>query len=287
MSLLRRSLLCAALPAATVSAAAPLRVRFPSGRDANDRRGKPLEELFVLALSAAGIEVEIEAVAGMTQLRRLQELRAERLDAAYVSSASASPRDIPVLRRPLRRGLLGVRLLLARRALAPALSKVKQVEELRAWRLGYGSGWSDLEMQRRLGFPLVIGNTYSGLFRMLASGRFDWMHRGLSEVWDEVDNPELVPEGLVVVPGLALFYPLDTFFCVSPQRAGWLDALDKGLDRLERDGRYARWFDAHYGQALTRAAMPGRRVLPLPGYELMPGASLADFDVLRRAPGRP
>ena len=46
---------------------------------------------------------------------------------------------------------------------------------------------------------------------MLASGRFDWMHRGVSEIWEEVDNPSLVTEGLTVVPGLALFYPLDNF----------------------------------------------------------------------------
>lgn len=286
MSLQRRSLLGAALPSAAATAQ-PLRVRFPTGRDANDRRGKSLEELFVLAMSAAGIEVEIEPVAGMTQPRRLQELLAGRLDAAYVSSATAPPQQVRVLPRPLRRGLLGVRLLLARRELAPQLSQVTRVQELRAWRLGYGSGWSDLESQRKLGFPLVVGNTYSGLFRMLASGRFDWMHRGVSEIWEEVDNPSLVTEGLTVVPGLALFYPLDNFFCVSPQRAGWLVALDRGLDRLERDGRYSRWFDAHYGQALARAAMPQRRVLQIGGYDLMPGVSLQAFDVLRRAPGRP
>ena len=64
-------------------------------------------------------------------------------------------------------------------------------------------------------------------------------------------------------------------------------ALDRGLDRLERDGRYSRWFDAHYGQALARAAMPQRRVLQIGGYDLMPGVSLQAFDVLRRAPGRP
>ena len=56
----------AGLPAATVSAAAPPRVRFPSGRDANDRRGMPLEELFVLALSAAGIEADEVVPLGAT-----------------------------------------------------------------------------------------------------------------------------------------------------------------------------------------------------------------------------
>jgi hypothetical protein len=68
--------------------------------------------------------------------------------------------------------------------------------------------------------------------------------------------------------------------------AGWTHST-RAWTGWSATGRYARWFDAHYGQALTRAAMPGRRVLPLPDYELMPGASLADFDVLRRAPGRP
>lgn len=125
---------------------------------------------------------------------------------------------------------------------------------------------------------------------MLASGRFDWMHRGVSEIWPEVDNPELMAEGLVVVPDLALFYPLDNYFCLSPQRASWLGALATGLDRLERDGRYRQWFDTHYGEALARAQLAGRRVLGLQGYDLMPGSDPRAFDVLglsqRPAAGR-
>lgn len=283
---MRRRHAWAPLLAASAAGAAPLTLRFPGGRDAADHRYDHLEDLLQRLLRAAGQSVRIQRVPGLTQPRRLIELQAGRLDVAFVSSVSPELPKLQVLRQPIRRGLLGLRLLLAPRAIAPQLARVRSMAELRPWRLGYGSDWSDLAQMQTLGLNVVTAASYSGLFRMLAQRRFDWMHRGLNEVWGEVDTPGLLPKEVVVVPRVALFYPLDDYFCVSPRRPELLGLLELGYGRLLRDGGYAQWFRQHFGPALARARLDEREVIHLTGYGVPPGTPLDAFDALSLSPAR-
>lgn len=283
---MRRRHAWAPLLAASSAAAAPLTLTFPGGRDAADHRYDHLEDLLLRLLRAAGQAVRIRRVPGLTQPRRLIELQAGRLDIAFVSSVSPELPKLRVLRQPIRRGLLGLRLLLAPRAIAPRLAQARSMAELRPWRLGYGSDWSDLAQMQTLGMNLVTAASYSGLFRMLSQRRFDWMHRGVNEIWGEVDTPGLLPKDVVVVPRVALFYPLDDYFCVSPQRPELLGLLELGYGRLLRDGGYAQWFRQHFGPALARARLDQRELIHLTGYGVPPGTPLDAFDALSLSPAR-
>lgn len=275
-----------AATASTAEAATPLRLRFPAGRDANDARDSSVEDLLALLLRAVGRRLEVQRVPGLTQPRRLIELQAGRLDVAIVSSVSPLLSGLRVLRQPLRRGLLGLRLILTRPERAPGFAKLRQLDELRRWRLGYGADWADLPQMQALGLDVVPVSSYSGMFRMLEQGRIDWMHRGVNEVWAELDHPTLVPSGLVVVPDVALFFPLDDYFCVSPHHPELLPLLEQGFARVLQDGRYAQWFRQHFGRGLERAGLAQRQVLNLAGYGVPPGTPLQAFDALRLAPAR-
>jgi ABC-type amino acid transport substrate-binding protein len=282
----RRQLLAAtalgALP--LPSTAQPLRLRYPGGRDANDLRYEALEGLLKLAFGAAGQRIELERVMGMSQRRAILEAHAGQLDVSLVPTSLNPPQGLQVLRVPVRRGLLGLRLLLAPEALLARLAAVQDLNGLHGLRMGYGADWDDLPTMRTLGFDVVTGDSYSGLFRMLAQGRFDWMHRGVNEIWAELDHPSLVPHGLAVVPKLALYYPLDDYFCVSPRRPDLFALLQRGMQRIRTDGRYARWFRDTYARALERAQMKQRHVLHLNGYGVPPETPLQAFDVVRLSP---
>lgn len=283
---IQRRLLPAALGVALSAAAPahgePLRLRFPGGRELLDRRNEPLEDLLRLALQAAGRAVQIERVPGLTQPRRLLELVRGGLDVGFIASSHPELGRLPVLRQPLRRGLLGLRLILTRRELLPSFARMQRPEQLNRWRLGYGADWADIEQMRALGLTVVPADSYTSLFRMLAQGRSDWLHRGASEVWAEIDEPDLLPPGLALVPGLALFYPLDDYFCMSPQRAPeLLPPLQRGLAQLQRDGGYLRWFRHWHGDGLARLQLAQRRVIHLAGYGVPPGTPLAQFDIVR------
>lgn len=280
----RRATLAALAP--VLARAQVLRLRLPGGRDARDARYRSMLSLFELLFEAAGIAWVPEWVNGMSQGRIAAELRQGGLDIGMLPNTHGALAGLPVLRHPLRRGLLGVRLLLARAAQAEALAAVTGIAQLRAWRLGYGADWPDLPAMRAQGFDVVTGASYQGLFEMLALGRFDWLHRGVNEVWNEIDTPGLLPAGLVVVPRVALFYPLDDYLCLRPGLAPWLPRLQQAWARIQQDGRYARWYRATYGPALRRAALGERRVLHLAGYGAPPGTPLEEFDAFQLAPMR-
>ena len=197
---------------------------------------------------------------------------------------------------PIRRGLLGLRLLLARQESLRSLAAVQNLRQLQqGFTLGYGSDWFDLEMMRTVGFRVVTGSSYTGLFQMLKAGRFDFMSRGVNEVWSEVDNPALVNKELAIVPGLALYQPLDDYFHLGSASTDWALVLRRGLDIVLHDRRYATLFQRHYRAALQRAGLAKRRVLLVTGYGIDPATPLDQFDVLElegtrgllKAPARP
>jgi len=282
---LRRRSLALSLAAAALPTRATqpelLVLRTPGPRDVNDRRDEFSHELLTEALAAAGHPVQLERVRGLGQRRILSDMASGQIDVAALPTVGALPPELIPVRWPIRRGLLGLRLLLAQPQRAAALAAVRSVEELQRFTLGYGVDWQDVDRMRDLGFKLETSGNYTGLFQMLRAGRFDYLHRGVNEIWDELGNPNLAGTGMVVVPDIALYYPLDEYFCVSPQAQAWAPRIERGLQALRASGRYTELFRARYGQALRRANLPQRRVIHLLGYGIEPNTPIDEFDVLR------
>ncbi len=272
-------LLCAAPQiAASVSADSP--VRYGGHLDVNDERYRYSAELLALALRKAGVASPVHEVLGMTQPRKVEEMRAGRLDVATLPLTFEPPRGVSAVRFPIRRGLLGVRLLLAPPPVAAKLAQVRSLDELKQFKLGYGADWLDRGQFEQLGFKVVPGASYSGLFEMMRAGRFEYMSPGVNEIFGELDHPELGP-GLVVVPRVALFYPLDDYFFVSSVRPQLAGAIQRGLERARADGSLARLFDAHFGAALERADLGERVILHVADFKVPQGTPIELFDVLQ------
>jgi ABC-type amino acid transport substrate-binding protein len=255
-------------------------VRFGGHLDVNDARYRFSAELLELALRKGGSNAEVTELQGMTQPRMVEEMRQGRLDVATLPLTFEPPAGVRAVRFPIRRGLLGVRLLLAPPGLAPKLAQVKSIEELKHFKLGYGADWLDRPQFERLGFKVVPGVSYTGLFDMMRAGRFDYMSRGVNEIFGELDHPELGP-GLVVVPRVALFYPLDDYFFVGSARPELAGIIQRGLEKARTDGSLARLFDAYFGAALERARMNERVILHVTGYKVPAGTPIEFFDVLQ------
>ncbi|WP_397572885.1 hypothetical protein [Silanimonas sp.] len=95
--------------------AAEQTVRFPGrAEEAGDVRGEFASDLLALVLDRANEGFRLEIVGGMNQPRRIQAAHEGLVDVVTLPHhATAKSRLIPV-RHPLQRGLLGVRVLLAR-----------------------------------------------------------------------------------------------------------------------------------------------------------------------------
>lgn len=275
----------AAPPIVRSNGAAPLRLVVAAGQNTDDPRFRYATALLQLALEKAGQRAELLPRGGLTQPRQALELQRGGLDVGQLPSEgtvrAGQALPVPV---PIRRGLLGVRLLLARREKAEAIAAAPTLAALQQqFTLGHGADWGDLALMRRSGFRVVTSDSYPGLFRMLESGRFDFLSRAVSEIWDERAQPRLAGDSdIVVVPRIALFYPLDDFFWVNPARPELAEQIERGLQRARGDGSFDRLYRGWYGEALRRATLRQREVFRLPGAEPPRGVGLHLYDALER-----
>lgn len=292
-ALVATALTPAAVPSAlATTASAPVAtdepLRLSGGADANDHRYRYAAEVLRLALQHAEVRRRVVQIGGMTQARMAVEVAEGRMDVLLLPMSWPSNAAITPVRVPLRRGLLGVRLLLARPAQARAIAQCKTLDELRSrFVMGYGADWIDRPAFEPLGFKLVLGASYSGLFDMLRAGRFHYLSRGINEIWAELDHPQL-GRGLVVVPDIALSYPLDDYLWVRHGNTVLEEQITRGLARARADGSFLALFDRFHREGMRRAALEQRTIFEIGGYPVEPGTPLELFDVVRdmRRPGR-
>lgn len=257
-------------------------VRFPGhAEEPGDLRGEFAGELLALVLERANEGHRLQVVGGMGQPRRIRAAHDGLVDVVVLPHQAEAQSQLIAVRLPLRRGLLGVRLLLARPETAQRLMTVGSLAELKqGFVMGYGATWLDREVMAGLGFRMMTGSSYAGLFDMLRAGRFDYLSRGVNEIEAEMADPRLGGSGLEVVPGIALYYPLDDYFYVTPERPELARSIERGFRRALADGTYAALFHRHFHTAMRDARLDERSIIHVSGYPVPPGTPLEAFDVL-------
>lgn len=199
------------------------------------------------------------------QMRALAHAEPPLTVGLFTASATLSRELVPV-RIPVDRGLLGYRVLLVREAELGRFATVSSLADLRPFRFGMLPVWDDVPVMIVAGLAVVPGESFDGLFRMLAADRFDAFSRGVTEVLSDYDRARVSVPGLAVEPHLLLHYPLPLYFWFSPDEAGRRRAarVEAGLRMMEADGSLRKMFDEEYAALQTRLDLAGRRVIELP-----------------------
>jgi len=169
-------------------------------------------------------------------------------------------------RRGMRRGqyevdlgVVGYRVCYTRASLLPALAKHHSLADWQGDLYGQGSGWMDVPILQHNGFRVLAVAQYRNLFPMVARGRFDLFCRGINEIRDEWPEASAQP-GLVLEPGMMLYYDLPRFFYAHPRDAEGLARVDAGLQQAAADGSLmALW--RHYYLPSVRFVKPQQRQL--------------------------
>jgi hypothetical protein len=284
----RRSLLLGAAGWA-LSTALPLRAQAPSlrvwgGEVLGDQRAQFALELLRQALAAAHIAADLQPVPGLSQRRMRRALRDGSLDVALLPSLGLTDGPLLPVRFPLRRGLLGLRLLLVRAGEEAAFAQITRIQRLRRLRMGIGEDWAEREPLERLGFRTVPVSGYAKLFDDLRAGRCDYLTRSVAEVWGELGRADLAGSGLALVPQLAMFYPLDDYFVVAdPALAA---QLSLALLAYFNSDAYWTLFNRHFREQLQRTALAERKILNVSGFGVDAGTPLDLFDVIHLQPMR-
>ncbi|MEO4047654.1 transporter substrate-binding domain-containing protein [Pseudomonas sp. CAU 1711] len=193
------------------------------------------------------------------QSRCLALLKDGQVDLAYVPPNAQRLRDFAAIRFDIQGGLTSYRLLLIHRDDAPRFAGVRDLDDLRALRGGFGNQWSDFPLFALNRLP-VIGSAYpENLLAMLEQRRFDYYHRGLNEAWNEArEHPQLMVE-----PHLALSYRQPVYFIFRRDNHALKERFEEGLREVLADGSFQELFRRHFGELIERSRLDQRRVLQL------------------------
>ncbi|APW39884.1 hypothetical protein RD110_23955 [Rhodoferax koreense] len=172
---------------------------------------------------------------------------------------------------PLDKGLSGYRVLLIHKDTQARLAGVRTLADLRAFTVGQGLGWADIDILANAQLRVVSGRNYEGLFDMLAGKRFDIFPRGINEVVAEYQRHRTAEPALAIDRSLLLAYPLARYFLVSqsPEGQRLRRRLELGLERLRADGRMEKMYTAFKKDILHGLDLRGRRLIRIanPAYE--------------------
>ena len=199
---------------------------------------------------------QLQPYTGKMSSRRLnnEAIHGERINLMW-SDAGHPNLDNQMIRIPfpLLKGLLGYRIFLIRKDDQPRFAAIRSLEELKQLRLGQGANWGDIKIYRHNGFAVTTGKDYQNLFHMLVSGRFDYFPRGVNEApLEYAAQHEQHPE-LAIEQTLLLVYRYPVFFYVSRNSPQLAKRLSAGLEQMQADGSFDRFFFDYYGPVLEQA----------------------------------
>lgn len=167
---------------------------------------------------------------------------------------------IPI-RIPLRKGLVSYRLLLVNKKNLGLFEGIKTAAQLKTLRAGLNDGWTTYQIMEQQHFNIVKLNDYEGMFNMLEVNRYDYLLRGVNEIFGEIDGHKIRNPDLVIEPNLAVYIPSATYIFVSKNEPRLARRLRKGLKTMITNGQLDRLFDEFYRENLERAALHKRTII--------------------------
>lgn len=164
------------------------------------------------------------------------------IDVVWSSSSPEREAEFAPVKFNLLRGINEYRLLLIRADDQERFNSIKTLTDLQRFKIGTGTHWSDTEIYRFNGLPIVKSYSYAPMFRMLKLKRFDYMARSLQEVKDDVERYDKL--GLAIEKNLMIHYSQPIYFFLNKKNVALAERIKRGLEIAQQDGSLdALFFD--------------------------------------------
>lgn len=167
------------------------------------------------------------------------------------------------IRVPVRKGLDSYRLLMVRKGEEQIFAEIQDIEDLKQYVVGLSPNWSTYQIMQNHGFRIADATIYSSMFKMLESGRFDFIPRALNEVYAELESYQPTGKGLAIVPDIVLYIPSASYMFVSPAKPRLFQRLNSGLHALNVNGQLNALIDKYNKVHIEKAKIQGRRVISI------------------------
>jgi len=185
------------------------------------------------------------------------------VDIAWLPATKEFSEQLLHISIPVRKGLLGWRILLVNEVSAKKLSNVKTLNELNEFTAGYSSNWSDFPVMQKNFDKLVTSPNYETLFKMLAYERFDFFSRALYEAPEELNYHKSEHPNLLIEPTIALHYKQIDLFYVNKSNTRLHERVTKGLLLMLEDGRFDKIFNHYYKKYIDQSELSSRTIIQL------------------------
>jgi hypothetical protein len=178
---------------------------------------------------------------------------------------SNEKREVELLpvRISLLRQLNDYRVFLIRRDDERKFAAVRTIEDLRKFSAGAGVNWPSTDVLRANGLRVVTSIAYEYLFPMLAVKRFDYMPRGIHEVWYE--QQVHADKSFVIEQTIFLHYSVPYYFFVSRENIALAARIERGLQIAQKDGSFDALFNSFpsFRRSVAEIKAGKRRVFEL------------------------
>ena len=182
-----------------------------------------------------------------------------------VSEADAENGVVPV-RIPAYGGLWGYRVFLISDGSEPKFSNIESLADLKGVTIGESESWPDTAILRAAGLQIVTGESYEGLFKMLAGNRFDALNRSITEVMQEWRTRSNALATLKIERHILLHYPMPEYFWFRDDEQGRRLAhrVQDGLMSMVADHSLCREVAREFGQDIQDLNLNSRTVIEIP-----------------------
>ncbi len=164
---------------------------------------------------------------------------------------------------PIWDGLLGYRKLMVHKVNLPLFSQVNDIEELRQFRAGQGTNWTDILIYEANNIEVKTAISFPSMYGMLYAGRFEFLPLGVNEIDANLAEARIDYPELDIVPKLLIRYPLNIYIQVGSQQKQLAKRLEKGLKIAEKDGSWAELKEKYLSPYLETDDLDGFRVIRL------------------------
>ncbi len=200
----------------------------------------------------------------MVQKRAMERLRAgNEINIFWTMTSQEREQNIFVLRIPLLRGCLGKRLIVIRKNDKWKFNSFKTLNDFKKISFGQGHDWPDADILENAGLKVIrsIAYIHENLMKMLDSGRFDALPLGMIEIWEEVaKRPQFA---LMVSPDIILSYNAPVFIFLNPSEKVLQEKLEKGFDKIIKNGVFEKIFNKHYQDIIQKADLQNKIIIKI------------------------
>lgn len=165
---------------------------------------------------------------------------------------------------PVRLGLLSYRILLVNKENVAEFKDIENLQDLNAFSAGLTRGWETEKIYAYHDLNRVVTGHFAGIFLMLDKQRFDYIPRGVYEVYDELSARATGLNNVVVEPTLLVKIPTTTYLYVSPTEPRIGKRLNDGLQKMLKNGDLERLLLQFYQADIRRAKLKSRKVIHIP-----------------------